>query len=115
MTVDGVPEEVLVQEAAVCPNRPSGAEATVGARPVATRPGQVTSVMPGTVVDVLVQPGQRITGGAPVAVIEAMKMEYQVTASVAGTVLAVFVQKGDNINRDEVLLEIDSLAGVDPA
>jgi pyruvate carboxylase subunit B len=115
MTVDGVPEEVLVQDAAVGPARPSAAESEGDARPVATRPGQVTSAMPGTVVDVLVQPGQRITEGAPVAVIEAMKMEYQVTASVAGTVRAVFVQKGDNINPDEVLLEIHSLAGVDPA
>lgn len=68
--------------------------------------------MPGTLVDVLVQPGQEVAEGALVAVVDAMKMEYQVTASVAGSVLAVFVEKADSVNADEVLLEIGSLSGV---
>jgi pyruvate carboxylase subunit B len=108
--VDGMPEEIIVEtlqemsagEAA--PTRSTNSKG--GRRPKATQEGQVSTAMPGTVVDVLVKTGDRVKAGDPVLVIEAMKMENEVPAPVAGTVRAVHVKKGDSVNPDEALVEI---------
>ena len=70
------------------------------------KPGDVTASMPGTVVDVLVKVGDQIKAGAPVLVIEAMKMETEIQATVSGTVMAIHVNKGESVNPDEALIEI---------
>ena len=63
--------------------------------------------MPGTVVEVMVQPGAKVKAGDAVLVIEAMKMENEVPATISGTVKAVNVAKGDSVNPDEALVEIE--------
>jgi pyruvate carboxylase subunit B len=112
VTVDGVPEQILVEvlsetvptESAIVDTK----RVSKGSkRPKATREGQVTSSMPGRVVDVLVSVGQKVKAGDPVLVIEAMKMENEVPAPIAGTVKAVHITKGDNVNPDEALVEIE--------
>lgn len=115
VTVDGLPEEVLLEtleEIDVTPgaavtgdggkrNRKSGARR-------ATRPGDVTTSMPGTVIDVLVSEGQEVTAGDPVLVIEAMKMESEIPAPITGTVKTVNVTKGQAANPDDALIEIEA-------
>ena len=112
VTVDGVPEQILIEtltetvptEAGVVDTR----RASRGSkRPKASREGHVTSSMPGTIVDILVKAGAKVKAGDPVMVIEAMKMENEVPAPVAGTVKAVNVAKGDSVNPDEALVEIE--------
>ena len=112
VTVDGVPEQILIEtltetvptEAGVVDTR----RASRGSkRPKASREGHVTSSMPGTIVDILVKTGAKVKAGDPVLVIEAMKMENEVPAPVAGTVKAVNVAKGDSVNPDEALVEIE--------
>lgn len=63
--------------------------------------------MPGNIVDVLVQPGDTVSAGDPVLVIEAMKMETEVKATVSGKVSEVFIAKGDRVVPGEVLIEIE--------
>ncbi len=115
--VDGMPEEIMVETMGIVPTEGT-AEAPHAAtdrgdavpkdsrRPKARKAGDVTSAMPGTVVDVLVTVGQVLKAGDPVLVIEAMKMENEVPAPVKGTVKAVHVKKGDSVNPDEALVEI---------
>jgi pyruvate carboxylase subunit B len=111
VTVDGVPEEILVETLGeIIPTgdaagsmRPAG---KVSRRPKASREGHVTSSMPGTIVDVMVKVGDTIKAGDPVLVIEAMKMENEVPATVTGSVTAVHIVKGDSVNPDEALIEI---------
>ncbi len=111
VTVDGVPEEILVEtlteivptEGAMVDSRRASKKSR---RPKATGQGHVTSSMPGTVVDLFVKVGDNVKGGDPVLVIEAMKMENEVPAPIAGTVVAVNVAKGDSVNPDEALVEI---------
>ncbi len=115
--VDGMPEEIMVETMEIVPTE-GMAEARPAAidrgdavpkdsrRPKARKAGDVTSAMPGTVVDVLVTVGQVLKAGDPVLVIEAMKMENEVPAPVKGTVKAVHVKKGDSVNPDEALVEI---------
>jgi len=64
------------------------------------------SPMPGRVVKVLVAPGDAITAGAPLLVIEAMKMENELAAPRAGSVTRVLVAAGDAVERDALLIEI---------
>ena len=76
-------------------------------RPRAMRPGHVTTSMPGTIIDVLVEIGQEVKAGDPVLVTEAMKMETEVQAPISGKVTAIHVTKGESVNPDETLIEIE--------
>lgn len=76
-----------------------------GARPL-TADGSLIAVMPGKVLDVLVQPGQRVGAGAPLVILEAMKMELRLTAPGDGEVVAVFVRAGDVVNPGQKLVEL---------
>ena len=76
-------------------------------RPKATKPGDVTTTMPGSIVDVLVNEGDSVKAGDPVLVTEAMKMETEIQAPIGGTVSKIHVSKGDTVNPDEVLVEIE--------
>ncbi|CAK0740359.1 Oxaloacetate decarboxylase alpha chain [Gammaproteobacteria bacterium] len=112
VTVDGVPEEVLVEaiEEVVSNNTGGTTRATSTSktgRPRATKPGHVTTSMPGTLIEVMVQVGQEVKAGAPVLVAEAMKMETEIHAPIAGKVVAIHVAKGDAIVPDDALLEIE--------
>lgn len=108
MTVDGVPEEVLVEILdELSPGSPDQDVTRTGSkRPRATEPGHVTTSMPGTIVDILVVIGDEISAGTPVLISEAMKMETEIQSPVSGRVSAVYVIKGDSVNPDETLIEI---------
>jgi len=112
LTVDGVPEEVLVENLTEMVPTEGGMVDTKrvskgSRRPRATKEGDVTTSMPGTVVEVLVKEGDTVKAGDPVLIIEAMKMENEVQAPVGGTVSKVNVAKGDSVNPDEALMEIN--------
>jgi pyruvate carboxylase subunit B len=113
LTVDGIPEEVLLEvieefdPGADESAQPKAGHGAGSRRPRATRPGQVTTSMPGTIIEVLVAVGDEVQAGAALLVTEAMKMETEVQAPLAGRVTAVHVAKGDAVNPDETLIEID--------
>lgn len=75
-----------------------------------TRPADqgMTAPMPATVVKVLVAPGDRVTAGAPVVVLEAMKMELTVRASKDGLVRAVTCVVGELVTPGAALVEIEA-------
>ena len=68
--------------------------------------GVVTSPMPGRVLKVLVQEGETVAAGAPLVVVEAMKMENELFAEQGGTVARVFVTPGTNVEGGAKLVEI---------
>jgi propionyl-CoA carboxylase alpha chain len=65
------------------------------------------SPMPGLLVEVAVQPGQKVLAGEKLAVIEAMKMENILFASQDGVVARVAVKKGEGLAVDQVILEFE--------
>jgi acetyl-CoA/propionyl-CoA carboxylase, biotin carboxylase, biotin carboxyl carrier protein len=69
--------------------------------------GIVRSPMPGTVLAVHVAPGDTVSAGQAVAVVEAMKMEHTVTAPVAGTVAEVAARAGQQVAMDARLAVIE--------
>lgn len=70
------------------------------------RAGTVRAAMPGRIVRVLCEPGSAVAAGAPLLVIEAMKMQNELCASAAGVVQAVRVRMGDTVERGAVLIEL---------
>ena len=76
--------------------------------------GEVKAPMPGLVVRMLVEPGQRVEAGTGLAVLEAMKMENQIKASAAGVVLALRVEPGQAVEKGQVLVVLGPLGGAAP-
>jgi acetyl/propionyl-CoA carboxylase alpha subunit len=66
-----------------------------------------SSPVPGTVVAVHVAPGDAVTTGQALIVLEAMKMEHRITADADGTVLEVAVAVGDAVDAHEVLVVLE--------
>ncbi|MCW2758895.1 MAG: Carbamoyl-phosphate synthase chain, ATP-binding protein [Nocardioidaceae bacterium] len=69
--------------------------------------GSLLAPMPGTVVSVAVSIGDTVTAGAPVLVLEAMKMQHTVSAPTAGTVTQLDVEPGAQVAAGEVLAVVE--------
>jgi propionyl-CoA carboxylase alpha chain len=67
----------------------------------------VLSPMPGLLIDVAVQPGQKIQAGERVAVIEAMKMENVLLATQDAVVKKVLATAGESLAVDQVIVEFE--------
>lgn len=79
-------------------------EAGVRAHAAAAQESFAVSPMTGLVAKVAVEPGQVVPAGAPLFVIEAMKMEYAVRAPRAVTVDEVRRKAGDKVSLGEVVV-----------
>jgi pyruvate carboxylase subunit B len=101
LSIDGMPEEVVFEPLN------DFVAGSGGKRKQASAPGDVSTSMPGNIVDVLVKVGDAVKAGQAVLISEAMKMETEVQAPIAGTVKAVHVAKGDRVNPGDVLVEIE--------
>jgi acetyl/propionyl-CoA carboxylase alpha subunit len=67
----------------------------------------VKAYMPGRVVEVRIQPGDRVEAGQPLVVLEAMKMQNEIQAERSGVVSRVFVAAGEAVEGGDPLVEID--------
>jgi 3-methylcrotonyl-CoA carboxylase alpha subunit len=65
--------------------------------------------MSGTIVEVLVKAGDAVSKGAPLLILEAMKMEHTVIAPAAGTVSAVHYRQGDQVSEGVDLIDVDAV------
>ncbi|WP_068830518.1 sodium-extruding oxaloacetate decarboxylase subunit alpha [Pseudomonas sp. BMS12] len=100
LSIDGMPEEVVFEPLN------DFVAGSGGKRKQASAPGDVSTTMPGNIVDVLVKEGDQVKAGQAVLITEAMKMETEVQAPIAGTVKVIHVAKGDRVNPGDVLVEI---------
>jgi len=67
----------------------------------------VKAYMPGRVVEVRVNSGDRVDAGQPLVVLEAMKMQNEIQAERSGIVTRLFVTAGEAVEGGDPLLEID--------
>jgi len=82
---------------------------------VPQRPSTVTiysddilrSPMPGRVISILVRPGDRVSAGDEVCVVEAMKMEQSIRTHRDGIIKTIYVQPMDPVKTDDPLIELE--------
>jgi pyruvate carboxylase subunit B len=112
MTVDGVPEELMLETLDEIPINSSEQDKSTTSsqknsqRLKATEQGHVTTAMPGVIVDILVSKGDKVEAGTALIITQAMKMETEIQAPIAGIIKAIHINKGDSVNPDECLIEI---------
>lgn len=73
--------------------------------------GDLTAQMPGQVVDVLVDVGQKVKASQTLLILEAMKMEIRINAPHDGVITKVAVGRGDVVERGQPLIEIEIETG----
>ncbi|AMX84161.1 pyruvate carboxylase [Geobacillus subterraneus] len=98
--LNGQPREVVIRDESI--------KAAVVERIKAdrTNPNHIAATMPGTVVKVLVEKGEKVDKGDHLMVTEAMKMETTVQAPFAGVVKDIYVKSGDAIQAGDLLIEL---------
>ena len=69
--------------------------------------GVLRAPMPGLVVRVQAQPGQAVTAGAGIVVLEAMKMENELRTMAAGTIKSVHARPGETVEKGQILVEFE--------
>ena len=87
--------------------------AAPSAAPVAAKPAgaaTVKSPLPGSIVKVMVKPGDSVKKGDTLLTMESMKMENVVASEYTGTLKNVLVQAGQNVMQDDKLVEIETVA-----
>jgi len=85
------------------PSRWSVAVDCAGAR---SAEGSLDAPMPGTVIDVRVEPGAAVAEGDTLVILESMKMELAIQAPADGVVADVFVATGDRVAQSAPLVAL---------
>ena len=70
--------------------------------------GGLVAPMPGTVLAVHVHPGDPVTAGQLLMIVEAMKMEHRITAPHPGVVGEIHAQRGDQVSAGDVMVVIEA-------
>ena len=96
--LNGQPRTVTIDDRALSLARPTRRKIKDG------EAGQIGAPMPGRIVSVSVDAGQRVERGDPLVAIEAMKMESTVFADEAGTVAELLVEPGAEVETKDLLL-----------
>ena len=68
--------------------------------------GTIKSPLPGTILDIFVKPGDKVTVGQRILLLEAMKMENNIESDKVGTVTEIKISKGDAVMEGDVLIVI---------
>lgn len=117
VTVNGTPYQVELEQAqGAAPQTAAPAPAPVAApaapavqTPVPSTSGAgkaITSPLPGVIIGIKVNVGDKVTAGQEVAILEAMKMENSIEATHSGTVTAIHVSKGDSVLEGAAIVTI---------
>ena len=69
----------------------------------APNPNEIRSIIPGSVTEVLVKPGDKVKKGAKLMIYEAMKMKNVIAAPFDATVQSVEVKAGDKLPKGALL------------
>jgi len=108
--VNGIPRVVEIQDRKILETASKGVVAAVREKSDPLDPGSVGAPMSGSVVEVLVVPGQDVKAGEPLVVLSAMKMETTVSSPVTGKLKHVGVVKGDSCSAGDLMVAIDLAA-----
>lgn len=104
-------EEVGGTVTSVSPVQQPAAQAVKAASPVSAPASSgaganVTSPLPGVILDIAVKEGDSVKKGDKVCVIEAMKMENVIEATADGVIKSIKVKKSDSVQEGDVIAVI---------
>jgi biotin carboxyl carrier protein len=87
---------------------PAPAEKPAAPAPAGTEGSiKITAPMPGTILDIKVKPGDKVSKGTLVMILEAMKMENEILSPEDATVASVNVTKGQQVNTGDVMMTLN--------
>ena len=69
----------------------------------------VKTPMPGVVIAIEVEAGQRVDAGSPVVIVEAMKMQNEISTVCGGLVKEILVREGDIVESNQKLVILERL------
>lgn len=68
---------------------------------------EIKPPMPGSIVKVLAQMGQKVAEGEPLVIVEAMKMETTLFSPISGTITTLNAKEGQQLSGEELLFKIE--------
>jgi biotin carboxyl carrier protein len=69
---------------------------------------EVLSPLPGVIVGILAQPGDKVQRGQELCTLEAMKMKNAIRSNREGTISSIEVNIGDQVNHGQVLMTFEN-------
>ncbi len=74
---------------------------------------RIVAPMPGSVIKLLVNEGDKVKPDQPLVIVEAMKMENEVRSMMDGVVDKVLVEAGQQVGFGEIMIELAPINGAD--
>ncbi|MDB9823005.1 acetyl-CoA carboxylase biotin carboxyl carrier protein subunit [Deltaproteobacteria bacterium] len=68
---------------------------------------EIRAVIPGTITEVRVQEGEKVTAGQVIIILEAMKMLNDVEARIDGRIAELKVSVGDRVGKDQIMAMVE--------
>lgn len=68
---------------------------------------EIKAPLPGIILQVMVKPGDKVSKGQKLLIMEAMKMENEIKAEQDGEIVSVKVTSGQSVLQEEVLIEMN--------
>lgn len=106
MTVDGLEYAVETQGFRIQRDKPKRRNGHGGGAAPAGE-GNLTALMPGKIVKVLVTGGDEVKAGDVMLILEAMKMENEIEADRNGKIKVIHVAVGDNVEGGQALIDFE--------
>lgn len=72
-------------------------------------PFEIQSVIPGTIISVFVNEGEVVEEGAPLLILEAMKMQNRIQMPFTAKIKKINIEIGQRIPKDTLLIELDEV------
>jgi len=69
--------------------------------------GRIRALMPGRITSILVKEEEEVKEGAPLLILEAMKMQNEIASHTKGKIRTIFVREGETVKKGSVLVSIE--------
>jgi biotin carboxyl carrier protein len=100
---------VFVDGASFSFDKPIGKSRSAGESSVKAMGNKVVSLMPGSLVKLLVSVGDKVEMGQTVAIVEAMKMQNELKSPVGGVVKKINFKQGDQVDAFTPIVELEAI------
>lgn len=67
----------------------------------------IKSPMPGLILNINVEKGQKVTEGETLLILEAMKMENTISSPKGGIIKSIYIKKGETVEKGELMIELE--------